>query len=111
VTLIFYLGRNWLSQKFYALHPEISLLEKKKIDQRKENENRLSKREKSSAKVEIDLNMACDRLTKIEKGVQRLKSQDNFDDELEGEEENSREGEDKPEGDGLEGIQEEDRTH
>jgi hypothetical protein len=98
VTLIIYLGCNWLSKKFYARHPEISLLKKKKIEQ-KENKNRLSKREKPSAKAEIDLNTACGRLTKIEKEVQRPKSQANFD-ELKGEEEeNSGEEEDQPDGD------------
>jgi hypothetical protein len=46
------------------------------------------------------LNAACDGLTKIEKEVQRLKPQTNFD-------EPEREKEDEPEGDGSEGIQEE----
>jgi hypothetical protein len=41
--------------------------------------------------------MTCDRLTKIEKEVQRLKAQTNFD-------EPEREKEDEPEGDGSEGI-------
>jgi hypothetical protein len=35
----FYLGRNWLSQKFYARHPEISLLEKKKKSTKKKKTN------------------------------------------------------------------------
>jgi hypothetical protein len=55
---------NKKKQKQEKWKGKISPLEKKKIDQQEENGHQLSKREKSSAKVEIDLNTACDRLTK-----------------------------------------------